>query len=668
MKSCKNNKSPGLDGIPYEFYKGAWDIIGDEVKEVLQCQLDRAAIIDSNRVGVTRLVPKVTGIPQVDELRPVTLLNTDYKILSKVLVKRMKPILSKIILSGQLCTVGSKNILFGVNNLVSSLLYTQLTRQSACIISLDFYKAYDRVYLGYLLEVMKKMKFGSIFCNWIRMLHHGAQTRFILKELSDIIDVSFSIRQGDPIAMLLFIIYIEPFLLFLERTLTGMSVAGIPQVLEAYCDDVNIFTSDLEDMMKVECAVQKFEGMSGAILSRNKKCKVLGLGKWKRKTNWPLQYVKAEDEIKIFGIYVRSSYKAMLKRNWEFRFSKFQNCVMSWSSKFIPSLRDRVEVLNIFALSRVYYLASIFPISKTIARKFESVLGKFLWKGWFLRVAVQEVKNVLRNGGLGLVCVQRMCNSLLASQFLRLLKSSDIKAVAHVSYWIGESLCDLLPGTDVGSHPVKIPEYYAHIESLVVFARMDELVTPLSWRAVTNKMFYNESIKSLPAPKVEIEAGVSFSRVWTLLTLPVLSSSVCDVPYMVVHNKLPTQERMFRIGVTKEQYCTECPGTQTVDADHFFCSCLKVKNVWGFTHKILNTLIGVSVSSLELINFQFPSSVHDNEVVWLLCSYLTKVWQEIYVSAESHIKYEELFGFLRFKYKMDQQGARIVMRHIPDLA
>ena len=110
-----------------------------------------------------------------------------------------------------------------MNNLVSSVLYTQLTKQSACIISLDFYKAYDRVYLGYLLEVMKKMKFGFIFCNWIRMLHHGAQTRFILKELSDIIDVSFSIRQGDSIAMLLFIIYIEPFLLFLQRTLTDMS-------------------------------------------------------------------------------------------------------------------------------------------------------------------------------------------------------------------------------------------------------------------------------------------------------------------------------------------------------------------------------------------------------------------------------------------------------------
>ena len=38
------------------------------------------------------------------------------------------------------------------------------------------------------------------------------------------------------------------------------------------------------------------------------------------------------------------------------------------------------------------------------------------------------------------------------------------------------------------------------------------------------------------------------------------------------------------------------------------------------------------------------------------------------VGAEPQIKSEELFGFLRFKYKADQQGSRMVMRHIPDLA
>ena len=155
---------------------------------------------------------------------------------------RIIPVLVYIIKSGQLCTVGNKNILFGVNNILSSLFFIKQKKLGACLISLDFFKAYDRVMIDFLLVVMKKMNFSSKFCSWVKMLHAGAKTRFILQFLSSAINVSFSIRQGDPLAMILYIIYIEPLLLFLERMAVGMMVAGVPQCIEAYCDDVNILS------------------------------------------------------------------------------------------------------------------------------------------------------------------------------------------------------------------------------------------------------------------------------------------------------------------------------------------------------------------------------------------------------------------------------------------
>ena len=84
---CNHNKSPGLDGLCYEFYQETFAIIKNDLLEILQCQLNRSRIIESNKHGVTRLAPKVDGIPSVDELRPITLLNCDYKILSKWLVR-----------------------------------------------------------------------------------------------------------------------------------------------------------------------------------------------------------------------------------------------------------------------------------------------------------------------------------------------------------------------------------------------------------------------------------------------------------------------------------------------------------------------------------------------------------------------------------------------------
>ena len=86
LKECSSNKAPGLDGLPYEFYIAVWDIIGEEFKDIIQCQLDRNCIVNSNRIGATRLVSKVSGVPSTGELRPITLLNADYKILSKLLV------------------------------------------------------------------------------------------------------------------------------------------------------------------------------------------------------------------------------------------------------------------------------------------------------------------------------------------------------------------------------------------------------------------------------------------------------------------------------------------------------------------------------------------------------------------------------------------------------
>ena len=82
-KDCDHNKSPGLDGLPYEFYQVTWDIIGNDFVEVLQAQLHRIRLCESNRHGATRLGSKVNGVPMVSELRPITLLNCDYKILSK---------------------------------------------------------------------------------------------------------------------------------------------------------------------------------------------------------------------------------------------------------------------------------------------------------------------------------------------------------------------------------------------------------------------------------------------------------------------------------------------------------------------------------------------------------------------------------------------------------
>ena len=104
----------------YEFFKITWNIIGSSFTKVLQAQLDRSRLTESGRHGATRLIPKVEGVPDVTQLRPITLLQTDYRLLSKCLAVRLHSVMKEVVHPSQLGT-GDRNILTGVYNILSSI-------------------------------------------------------------------------------------------------------------------------------------------------------------------------------------------------------------------------------------------------------------------------------------------------------------------------------------------------------------------------------------------------------------------------------------------------------------------------------------------------------------------------------------------------------------------
>ena len=168
-----------------------------------------------------------------------------------------------------------------------------------------------------------------------------------------------------------------------------------------------------------------------------------------------------------------------------------------------------------FALSRVYYVASILPINIIMVRKFEKEMGKFLWtsSGKVLRVSMEELKNSKENGGLGLPCILSRNKSLMLTQLLRLLRSGDVKSIRHVGYWLGELLGDFVPGLEEGDHADVVPTYFDTLATLMVEARVADLVTTGNWRVITNKYIYLDHAKTFPVLKNEVEAEVSYKAV-----------------------------------------------------------------------------------------------------------------------------------------------------------
>ena len=76
---------------------------------------------------------------------------------------------------------------------------------------------------------------------------------------------------------------------------------------------------------------------------------------------------------------------------------------------------------------------------------------------------------------------------------------------------------------------------------------------------------------------------------------------------------------------------------------------------------------GAQVSNWEMINLVLPTSTLEKEIVWLIGSYVTRVWEEIFVRGGSLVKADQFFGFLRFKYRVAQMGSRTPLNFIPGL-
>ena len=103
VRDLPNNKAPGPDGIPVDFYKMFWQYLKHDLFENFIQSKQNKKLIYSQREGVINLIPKQgKDLRELKNWRPISLLNVDYKILTKVLANRLKPALKEIINEDQI--------------------------------------------------------------------------------------------------------------------------------------------------------------------------------------------------------------------------------------------------------------------------------------------------------------------------------------------------------------------------------------------------------------------------------------------------------------------------------------------------------------------------------------------------------------------------------------
>ena len=152
LRSMNANKAPGPDGLSVEFYAKFWDRLGPYLCRVLNACFRAGEMCESMKTSNTRVIFKKGDRKDLKNWRPISLLNVDYKICSKVLSLRLSKVLEFIVDPDQTCSVPGRRITSNLHILRDVLDHIDRTNETGILISLDQEKAFDRVNRTFLLD------------------------------------------------------------------------------------------------------------------------------------------------------------------------------------------------------------------------------------------------------------------------------------------------------------------------------------------------------------------------------------------------------------------------------------------------------------------------------------------------------------------------------------
>ncbi|CAM5160502.1 unnamed protein product, partial [Natator depressus] len=255
LRRMPTNKSPGMDGLTVEFYRVFWDVLGPDLVTVWAESLQSGVLPLSCRRAVLALLPKKGDLRDLRNWHPISLLSTDYKVITKAISLRLGSVLADVIHPDQTYTIPGRTI-FDNLYLVKDLLELGCRDGlSFALLSLDQETAFDRVDHGYLLSTVREFGFGPQFVGFLQVLYASAEC---------LVRLNWTLPNRSASG---------------EERLTGLALRepGLRLVLLAYADDVLLVVQDPGDLARVEACQAVHSAASSARVNWVKSCGLVAL-------------------------------------------------------------------------------------------------------------------------------------------------------------------------------------------------------------------------------------------------------------------------------------------------------------------------------------------------------------------------------------------------------
>ena len=441
LKECADS-APGPDGIPYSFIKYHWSTFGPILLKAWQHSLKYEILPPSHKVSYLRLIPKAGKDTRlISNLRPITLSNTDHKLITKTYSKKLTALVADCIGQEQTAYIPGRLINDNIRAMLTTMDLANIdTDVDGSIISLDAKKAFDSVDHRYIVRCLNA--FGlSGFVPIFRILYKELRSEIILNgNIVKGYHILKGVKQGDALSCILFIICMEPLIRNIKNNPRIESIASeklrieIPKVY-GFADDINVIAKATDNgVQEIFSEYQLFTAQSGLHLNADKTEIVLFNGRREKEREFRINYggsdyvINAKEKIKINGILFQQDPTRREADNVEKVIDAMTKHLRQWSRRHL-TLFGKILILKTFAISQVIFTMQSLTLCDNSLKKINAVVYKYLWnKNFNASKAPDRIKRSimvtpLSRGGFGMLDLKELNTSLDLRSYSRLIAS-----------------------------------------------------------------------------------------------------------------------------------------------------------------------------------------------------------------------------------------------------